>query len=485
MTTRLFLASFALLAALACGPPPAWAADRSVATAREALYADYARRLAELAEWCVARGFDQPAKTTRDWLPKRAPTRLTLFVIDPTASDSAGPAGAADAKWADWDRRFRALRADQGAALWKIAQQALDAGQVDLTLQLATETLREDPNHADARRLLGFQQVDGRWQTDFARRKRSQGLVWHSRFGWLKKEDVPRYEAGQRRSGRGWVDAAEDRRRRSKIGKGWRIETDHYRVTTDASLEAGVELAERLERFYQIWQQVFASYSLDTVAVKGLRQGRGVPPGRSHSVYYFGTRTEYNQLLRARQPRIDMTLGIYFDQLRRSYFFAGADQSAGTLHHEATHQLFHETRRVARRVGRRNNFWIIEGVATYMESLTDQNGYWTLGGMTAGRVPAARQRLLDDGFYVPLAELTRLGMDSLQQQRDLGKLYSQMAGLTTFLVHYDRGRYRRGLAKYLAAVYADAADVDTLARLTGTTYAVLDRQYREFLEQGR
>ena len=136
-------------------------------------------------------------------------------------------------------------------------------------------------------------------------------------------------------------------------------------------------------------------------------------------------------------------------------------------------------------LGSSNNFWIVEGIATYMESLAQQQGYWTLGGFDAGRLPAARHRLLQDGFYVPLEQLTRMGVDQLQRHADLAKLYSQMAGLTTFLVHYDDGCYRDALLEYLIAVYTDAADAGTLASLTGHSYAELDRQYRAFLTCGQ
>ena len=73
-----------------------------------------------------------------------------------------------------------------------------------------------------------------------------------SAFGWLQQADVPRYEAGQRRFGGGWITAAEDARRRQRISAGWRVRTDHYMVTTNDCLEGGVQLATRLELFHQI-----------------------------------------------------------------------------------------------------------------------------------------------------------------------------------------------------------------------------------------
>src|SRR5690606_8673404 len=92
-------------------------------------------------------------------------------------------------------------------------------------------------------------------------------------------------------------------------------------------------------------------------------------PQRVYRVYYYKTRQEYNKALIRKQPQIEMTLGIYFDRDRKSHFFAGEDQHASTLYHEVTHQLFQETIRTVRNAGALYNFWLIEGVAIYMESL--------------------------------------------------------------------------------------------------------------------
>jgi hypothetical protein len=141
-----------------------------------------------------------------------------------------------------------------------------------------------------------------------------------------------------------------------------------------------------------------------------------------------------------------------------------------------------------------NNFWIAEGIAAYMESLVehdppviaglDRARRVTLGGDNEGRLPAARYRLLEDGFYVPLAQFCTLGMNELQKHPDVAKLYSQATGLATFLMHYDGGRYRPALERYLIAVYSGQDDESTLAKLAGCSYAQLDREYRQFLESG-
>ena len=108
--------------------------------------------------------------------------------------------------------------------------------------------------------------------------------------------------------------------------------------------------------------------------------------------------------------------------------------------------------------------------------------YITLGGENAGRVPAARKRLIDDNFYVPLRELSAYGMSELQHDSRLSAIYSQISGQAWFLMHADHARYRPALMNYLIAVYTGHASIDSLEKLTGEKFEQLDSQYRDFLK---
>jgi hypothetical protein len=216
----------------------------------------------------------------------------------------------------------------------------------------------------------------------------------------------------------------------------------------------------------------------------GRTRGRAGDAPR-HQIAYFRSRQDYNDALRQMFPNIAMTVGVYVESTHRAYFFAGDDADDRTLYHEATHQLFHESRPVAPDVARQANFWIIEGIAMYMESLHDEEGFHVLGGVDDLRMQAARYRLLHDDFYVPLAEFSAFGMEQFQTDKRVATFYSQAAGLTHFLVFYEGGRYRDALVQYLSAVYASQADAAALARLTNTTYRDLDQQYRQFIEAAR
>jgi hypothetical protein len=181
------------------------------------------------------------------------------------------------------------------------------------------------------------------------------------------------------------------------------------------------------------------------------------------------------------QPNIDITSGFYLGSARTAYFFAGEDADDGTIYHEATHQLFSERRPVSE-IDQNANFWVVEGIACFMESYQPGNSLVVLGGADATRLLNARTRLLRDEFYLPLAELCELSMNDLQRHEDIRMLYGEASGMTYFLMLGQAGRYRQSLVDYLAAVYANRDRGETLAELTGTTYSKLDEQYRHFIQ---
>jgi len=119
-----------------------------------------------------------------------------------------------------------------------------------------------------------------------------------------------------------------------------------------------------------------------------------------------------------------------------------------------------------------------------MESFRREGDHFRIGGHDNDRFRAARHRALKDGFYVPLEALTAMGIEDLQNSPDIRPLYSQTAGLVTFLMHYDHGRYRDALVEYLRQVYSGQATPSTLSKLTETSYEQLDQQYLDYLRGG-
>lgn len=379
---------------------------------------------------------------------------------------------------------------DRAEHLYALARRAAEQGEAALALRLATDAVQADTDFESARRVLGYERYEDRWLTSYQLRMAKRGKQWHDEFGWIEPEDLSRYEAGERKQGRVWVPAEIDARKHSDIAKGWQIRTDHFAVTTNHSLSEAARLAGRLEELFQVWRQLFADFYIDDGELSARFEKSRVPGVRSRpfQVVLHRNREQYVRHLITRQPRIAETIGIYFDREREAHFFVAAEASSAgadaTLYHEAVHQLFQESERKRREAGGGDNFWAIEGVATYFESLgrhadNEYGVYFTIGEPNAGRLPAARQRLLEEGYRVPLAELVLLGKGDLQTRRDLAPLYSQAAGLATFFMADDE--LRPAFAEYLKRLYAGRTEPATLAELTGKTYAELDAKYRAFL----
>ena len=474
-----------LSAAVVCGTSgPARADD--LTTAIQEQTAKYAGQLADLAGWCDKHGLAEQAKKTRSWLTPHDPYRLYVIILPEAVGRPALPEDAPE-DVVKWDARFAQLRREQANALENLARRTILAQRASLAFDLVMAALRENPDHDGIRRMLGYQKYRDQWHTQYEVANLRSGLVWHDKFGWLPRANVRRYEQGQRYAGGRWVSAEEDARLHREIQSGWVVETEHYQVRTNYGLEAGVQLGKKLERLYRVWKQLFIRYYATeeqvTALFGGRSRGRAISLPR-HKVAYFRDRDDYVRHLRALIPNVEISIGIYVDTARQVCFFAGDEYDERTMYHEATHQLFNETRPVPPGVAGKGNFWILEGIAMYMESLRDEGEFHVLGGLNDVRLQDARYRLLHDDFYVPLADFTGIGLKKMQEDKRIRTLYSQAAGLTHFLIHSDGGRYRDALVAYLEAVYSGRDNANTLPRLTGTGFAELDRQYRKFIESG-
>ncbi|MEM8863929.1 MAG: DUF1570 domain-containing protein [Planctomycetota bacterium] len=385
----------------------------------------------------------------------------------------------------------KAVDADAAAELLTQAKQAADAGRVSTALQLATQALEHDPDEPTCRHVLGYEHIDGQWLTAFQQRQIRRGLVWDARYGWLKSEDLPRYEAGERRDGRRWFIATEDAKRHTTIADGWQVRTDNFQVTTNHSLEAAASLAAELEQLFQVWRQLFAGYHLGDDEVRARFAGTKSARVRAKpmNVIYHRDESGYVAALRHKQPRIAETLGIYFDDLREAHFYAAGDATnndsafRATLYHEAVHQLFQESQRTKRGVGSKHNFWAVEGVATYFESLVlGDEGTFTIGGPNAGRLPSARRQLAE-GKLVPFGELASLGMADLQRRADLPAVYSQMAGMATYLMHTGDGQHREAFVRYLRDLYTGRAKSASLWNELGESAEAVQLDYVRWLQR--
>ncbi|MFW6169202.1 MAG: DUF1570 domain-containing protein [Planctomycetota bacterium] len=406
--------------------------------------------LTELAAKCDELGLREQGRLSREWFIPRDPRRAYLFF--PLERVSAEPADDAP-QWVHyWHAKFIELRQKQAQRLFNLARRAAEAGDEATAYRLLHEVLHEDPSHAQALRILGYRQG----QRD--RRPSSRRVSTRS-------------DPGPHRL----LGAASD--------QCWRIESQYFRLVTNCTPRVGREVAAYLERVYTVWRQLFYPYWSIPGRLAARFQGkdRSLGPVPTFSVVLFPSREDYVRELGVAEPRIDMSVGYYSYTHEIAFFYAGDESVRTTWIHEATHQFFQQQGLVDSRVGERHNFWVVEGVALYMESLRDHGTYATTGGADAERLQFARFRKLSQDYYVPLAELIHYGREQMQQASTIQKLYSQAAGLTHFLIHGEQGRWMRSFMDYVKTVYRGEAARETLERKLDAPLVELDQGYHEYL----
>ncbi|MBT6154355.1 MAG: DUF1570 domain-containing protein [Planctomycetaceae bacterium] len=390
-----------------------------------------------------------------------------------------------------WKSQLRFLQKDHAKQLYLLSRRVLYAGSPSYAFDIVREVARHDPDHSTARRLLGYKRSRNEWITPFAA-KMQKKYVWHETYGWLLKSHVENYEKGQRYFNGRWMTAAQETEFRRDFKFAWEVRTDHFLVKTNHSLERGVAVAKSLEEFYDNFFQIFAGFFNTPEQMEKLFSGRGsfqTSRNRPHEIHYYRTRDEYNQRLVKKIPQIAITNGLFFTTDRTCYFYHDdAESNDRTLFHEATHQLFYESSLRERPIAVEENFWIIEGIACYMESYSRTPGRLALGDPRYTRFHAARHRYLVDEYYVPLGRFASMGMRAFQMKERsiLAKNYSQASGLAHFFMHYDDGRYRDALIRHLSQLYhpelRPVGYTESLADLTSTQFSDLDRQYGQYLK---
>eukprot|EP00913_Durusdinium_trenchii_P023402 g21980.t1 len=388
-----------------------------------------------------------------------------------------------------WRIELRKANLDYANGLYGCAQAAIRNGFASFSYQLIRDVIRSNPDHVAARRLLGYVRDGDEWLTPFAKKKKRLGEVWDEKFGWIKKEHVARYHDGQRFSRRPgstrgvWIPAARDAAEHARFSNPWVIRTEHYLVKTNYSLERGVEVASLLENYYQYFFQTFAGFFNSREQMKKLFGGANrsrFRTARPYIVHYYKDKEEYVAALQRKIPQIAITNGLYLTDTRTAYFFHTPNvNNNNTLYHEATHQIFYESLQKHRMIAQKHHFWIIEGIACYMESFSSENGKFSLGDPGYIRFAAAKSRYTQNKYYVPLEKLAQMGMREFQTHRKIRWNYSQASGMSKFFMEYDGGRYRDALIEHLSQLYRAGssrnARVDGLDVLTGVSYEELDR----------
>ncbi|MDB5336294.1 MAG: hypothetical protein JWN70_1913 [Planctomycetaceae bacterium] len=462
------------------------------------LQAEFAVNLEEIAKYCDDNDLLIEAKEVRQ-LAKPLPPDVLQGENLPRQVQLEIPKDLPEAE-KTWRQRLRALQKEYADKVFAKAKTALDNGMISFAYDLVREVARHNPDHKFARKLLGYSQYGNEWVTIYAEKMLKKKHVLTEKYGWLRQEQVERYENGERYCDGKWMTAAREAEFRRDFQHAWVIQTDHYKIYTNHSLEMGVELGRHLEDFYRIFFQTFAGFLSSPDQLKKLfnTAAAGGTASDPFVVHYYRTEDEYIiRLQKKLRQTVKGTSGLYLSGERNipdervAHFFhnleATEEERLATMFHEATHQLFSEAYTTNPKVGVESDFWVIEAIACYMESFHRKGDTFSLGDPHYIRFQNAQYRLLTDNYYVPLQKLCSMGMDTFQSDPNRSQNYSQGSGLAHFFMHHDDGAYRDAFIAYLSAVYDRNPKVrakpPSLMQLTEVAYTQLDQQYRDYISR--
>jgi hypothetical protein len=192
-------------------------------------------------------------------------------------------------------------------------------------------------------------------------------------------------------------------------------------------------------------------------------------------VILFATREEYISQLEAFERNIAASRGYYAPGRKTSFFYADAVDPDVKVNwaHEVSHQLFIAYSRNPPGLAKNANFWVIEGAAIYMESLTRHDGYFTTGGFESERLQDARYRQRNLREHATLRDLFSLGQASFQRDPRIRQLYTAGAGYTHF---------RDKFLHFLKSTYDEQDDSGLLEKELGVPSGAIEDGYVIFLD---
>lgn len=234
-----------------------------------------------------------------------------------------------------------------------------------------------------------------------------------------------------------------------------RVETEHFILLSDAGVDRCSEVLHDLERFYLIWTQLFFPLWKDQERWDRAAVSNQPPATLKHRVILFANSARYADVLRDVAPAIARSSGFYSDLKRITFFHDGNRDDSATRYHEITHQLMSEATYAKPRLrpGEHRDFWLVEGIACYMESAIFHEDHATVGGWESARLQYARQRVLGLDDQLTMDLLAGEGRAAVQQRQDLSRWYSFAAAYTHQLAEQHEGSGWISVLQRLARVY--------------------------------
>ncbi|HEV3164406.1 MAG TPA: DUF1570 domain-containing protein [Isosphaeraceae bacterium] len=499
-------------------PPPQAASELASAlrAERQALRAKETAQLEAVASRLDTEGKKPDASEVRSRIEPAPPLNgPTIFKPMPEVIAPARGLANVPAAGLKWRAEVQGIRTQSAKDLFSLAQQAANAKRFALADDCLRAVLVRQPDHAEARRLLGFVPYNGGWATPYAAKKLKDGEVKHPEFGWVPADWVAHLDKGElpapiqeRGQKPAWIPADQADALRQNWENAWQISTEHFRISTNVPMSEAIAFGRQIEAFHDLFFSVMADViGPDLPLAKRFADPKKVarPSEKPHLVCYFASKDEFVQDLAPKLgENIAQSLGVYImpreakalGQRNRawkdpkSYFYRDAGGQlpiTATLYHEVSHQLLFESASDSRIDLNNGNYWVFEGLGTYFETLeAGPDGELLLGGLGSKRIQVALVRLVRQKEFIPISELVNMSKARFNaiQAGDVHLNYAEANALAVFLMQFDDGRYRDDFLDYVRFAYQGRGSSHALNTLLGVPYSRLDEQVLAFLKEG-
>jgi hypothetical protein len=402
--------------------------------------------LTRLAEICNKLQLKDEAELCKRWLPAERPDQYVFYL-----PVGAQPESSTDRNQAAWVKHFETARRRHAEHWFQAARQAAQKGEELQAYRMLWRTLRENALHPEATRILG------RLATSCTSRPQiRRSTSKHPVYGW----------PGNSYS---------------------RVESPHFYLTSRATTPETIALATKLEEFYALWTQFFYPLWAPPGLLNAKFDGRSgqFDSQRQIKIVFLRDRADYVETLGIKEQNIGISVGYYDPHSQTSYFFPDEGLQA-TFFHELTHQLLAEATRLnpVADAGSQHSFWLLEGIALYMESFWRADNFWTLGGWESPRLQTARYRGLRDGYWQPWSEFDQGNLSQWKVDANIARLYSQAAGITHATLDDDDTRATKSvrhekLLQALISIYQGTPDTSAILQVLGEDKA--QENYEQWL----
>jgi hypothetical protein len=504
MTCWIWAAAFAFLLQVP-SPTAGIEAEQQRETDRRGIIAREAAALSRLAEDLAREGQTEEAAVIRLKLPRPVerdgPTRFIPLpeVVERSRSTKLLP------------QRAREIQRQAAKALFDLARLAAEAEspQYALASVCLRAVLEREPDHSEARRLLGYVPYAGGWATPFAVGELKKKNVNHPIFGWVPADWMPHLDGGElpapskgQKKTR-WLPVAEADRLRADWNNGWTFATEHFEIHTNVTLADAITFGRRLEAFHDLFMTLCADILGENIPlIRRFKdpklQGDGHSVSRLHRVYYFASKAEFVEYLIPRLgPEVALNLGFYDPPKSGrgrvpAYFYRdpnGQIPETATLYHEVSHQLLFETAGPNAYTKNAGNFWVFEGLGTYFETVTPQpDGSLEVGGLVGPRIAEAFNSIITRRQLIPMAEFVAFDETTFRDKIQIYQNYQQAIAMAVFFMQWNQGAYRDAFLDYVRDAYRGQIKRSTGRKLQDRLrqpYKTLEQQFITFLKEAK